>query len=69
MKIKRLTFSKLALRAGCILVPLLIMYHWVPSETRLDFPFVYMGITLIVYEFGKFVGYEMTRDEINNNPK
>lgn len=63
MKIKRLTFTKISLKLGCILVPLLIMYHWVPKESRIDAPFFYMALTLIIYELGKFVGNVLTDDK------
>jgi hypothetical protein len=62
MKIKRLTFTKFTVKIVFTLIPLLIMYHWVPKETRVDFPFVYMILTLIAYEFGKFVAKEITTD-------
>ena len=62
MKIKRLTFTKFIVRICSILIPLMILYHWVPNELRKDAPILYMALTIAVYSLGRFIGRELTTD-------
>lgn len=60
MKIKRLTFTKKFWKFIAVLVPLYILYFWTPTSIVEEGKFLFMGLTIISWEFGVFIGKVLT---------
>lgn len=53
---------KFIIKYSIILLVLLFFYHWVPKTVRVEAPILYMFLTIIFYNLGKFIGETITED-------